>query len=108
MIKQRFPLRFVRLERGVYPLSLVRPAEIALVRRLPSHMPTGLGLRPKRAPISNRPPANQGLPPPWAKACVITGGVVEAVNNVPISATLITNLSTSASRFSGKQSSHTP
>jgi hypothetical protein len=34
-----------------------------------------------------------------AKASEITSGVIEAVTNVPISASLITNLSTSASWF---------
>ena len=42
-IKQRLPQHFVRLERSVYPLRLVRPLKIAHLRRLPLHMATKLG-----------------------------------------------------------------
>jgi hypothetical protein len=38
LIKRRFRLRFVWLERGVYPLSLVRLVEMAIVQGLPPHM----------------------------------------------------------------------
>src|SRR6516162_7937793 len=40
---QRLPQRFVRLERGLYPLIVVRPLDITQVRRVPPHMPTRLG-----------------------------------------------------------------
>ena len=40
---QRLLRRFVRLERGPYPLIVVRPLDIAQVRRVPPHMPTRLG-----------------------------------------------------------------
>jgi hypothetical protein len=43
LIEQRIPQRFVRLERGVYPLNLVRPMEMAHDWRVVPHMPTGLG-----------------------------------------------------------------
>jgi len=40
---QRLPKGFVRLKRGVYPLRLVRPLQIAHLRRLPPHVAAKLG-----------------------------------------------------------------
>jgi hypothetical protein len=55
LIERRIPQRFVRLERGVYPLNLVRPMEMAHDRRVVPHMPTGLG----RALLEQRLVVNQ-------------------------------------------------
>src|SRR5947207_2316186 len=55
---RRLPQQFVRLERDVYRLSLVRPLNITHLRRLPTHMRTKLG-RALVEPIksgANKPP----------------------------------------------------
>jgi hypothetical protein len=52
---QHLPQRFVRLERGPYPLIRVRPLDIAQVRRVPPHMPLGRALiEPNKSAATKR------------------------------------------------------